>query len=1608
MLLSRKKLQKIRYSKRQSRKRYKKKKGGKRKKRRNKSFRKRRKALNLRRKTLKYKHKGGAGEKIVTVFPSSFVGGSITGIRLAIVTNPFETTTEFINGILYNGQATDAAKQMYKEFQDIILGTREQDLNKIKPTGEFKLSTALTMAEFCQLRHDVLRVQIANPRTIKTVRAVIRPYVDVDDSVRPWDVDIDEGDQPAAGSKQESSQLRETKQHQDDEEVNCGKFNKAEGKYIPLGKRGSKNKKLKQVKACNKAPNCMAVKGKTAKRPHGHEHSNKGRFSCKRYTEPPTQETRPAEPTIASALDIENQTDSDPLLEPAITPRPGPPTPDFTALDDLVFPPRNTGAAAEGDDTSDEDDEHPISRPGEIEMAKNPGCAIANEFKTDSGEWREGFPDSVPCPANRDSLDANLRANGNYGALRNQRCESKAIELRQSLQDRCSSKYGDDGNLIQEETPVPESSGASKSPERRRARFIECENDENCPENRPICRDNICISETIFDDIDAQAASATGDVGANDGETDIPEEEAGYFAIYVVRDSPGDRIAISDGSPDAPKFKGFVRRLRKNTEGDIFKDFTWTNLGILTPRDQQTHETTISMNVEDMGFTRAQNIQELERISGEITNPRYVQSRTRNMLKNSGLRTCKVFAGAGDAGGARAVQGNLGGLPNNADGLPIPPNGQDARCVIFEMPIAQIDTRGDDPNDYSLTDEGVANLQNTKTLIENAMLSVPPAAAPAPASTDDGDNTDALVPVTTTQDVSDVGNDDENTDALVPVTTPQDDGDRDEDGDIPEPTEAPPQRPIPSMDWEIVPPDIVRAPAGVQDPITIEPITPGEVCYVSADGRYYYTMHTMNNILRNSTRLEEGQWVSGFLRDGNSIQATCPMTRVAISQDAINYIRPPEGRAPDSLSQGGMFQDVNLIQDNTTTIEEFLAIQGDESELTANEADYLFRWVRGNWNRYVGLSPNYRIGLLEGQNPHYYSGFVPSPPNEWEDVYFRPNTPVDSEVARAASGPREGKDSEEGNSSNETGGTGATTNQPGDVVPVAPQVEGDGTENTARVVQPGVPNMPEAPTTDLPQSQVTGENQGESLIMARNLPIAPNNPMVPRGSRDGGNESGNRRGTTPSGQPEAGRQPSSNQPPVDGTGSGSGAAAVAGSDGTGSGSGATAAAGSSGTGSGSGAPTLPPRPAGQQPGGPNPGGRPNPGGEGAPNPVAWPVPPTLPHFIVKGQMWPGDYQPQIRMWVDDGTNFSSWLRHLGQPIPIAAQPPQGPGGGGDGGRRNNDGDGGGPGGGGDGGGNNTVPSGDAAAVGASSASSASSSNLSTTTNNSAGNENSSTQPPSSGANVPESSSTEQRPVQGPELPPTTLNIENEGEYPQTEEIPRPPSSMVDVPQPDNNLTPSAPLLDDSPGPEQQIVNNPENPIPQPESTDSTTQLTVSARELNSQLTTIANDMNSTLNNTLMPQLQEAFNRGIAREQMGRIFVLMTYLREIRMMVNEQIATTLRLTEGENDGSEELTNISNMIQNLPERVQEIVNEILRVLNQPEESEPEITELQGDENALEDSAPANSPPSGRVQGMVDAIDADPVSGYPAAQQIAEQAQQQDEPLTSVPVALVTREQ
>ena len=234
----------------------------------------------------------------------------------------------------------------------------------------------------------------------------------------------------------------------------------------------------------------------------------------------------------------------------------------------------------------------------------------------------------------------------------------------------------------------------------------------------------------------------------------------------------------------------------------------------------------------------------------------------------------------------------------------------------------------------------------------------------------------------------------------------------------PEPTVAPPTPPVPRIDGEIVPENIVRAPEGVEDPIAMEPITPGEVCYVSGNGSYYYTMRTMNGILRNSTRLENDQWVSGLRNEeGNAIQALDPFTRAPISQDAINYIRPPPGRVPYSLNNG-MFSFLNLIEDYPTT-EQQLRTLGAEGILNINQVDYLFRWVRGNWNRYIGLPNDYRMSGL-------YSNFEPD--DSWENVYFRPNSVLDQEVSARASG--SSPNAPEGDSSNETGGTGATTDQP--------------------------------------------------------------------------------------------------------------------------------------------------------------------------------------------------------------------------------------------------------------------------------------------------------------------------------------------------------------------------------------------------------------------------------------------------------------------------------------------------------------------------------------------------------------------------------------------------
>ena len=45
-----------------------------------------------------------------------------------------------------------------------------------------------------------------------------------------------------------------------------------------------------------------------------------------------------------------------------------------------------------------------------------------------------------------------------------------------------------------------------------------------------------------------------------------------------------------------------------------------------------------------------------------------------------------------------------------------------------------------------------------------------------------------------------------------------------------------------------------------------------------------------------------------------------------------------------------------------------------------------------------------------------------------------------------------------------------------------------------------------------------------------------------------------------------------------------------------------------------------------------------------------------PWIQVRGQVFPGPYQPGFRVTADTGVNFTSWLRHLGQPNPTASGP----------------------------------------------------------------------------------------------------------------------------------------------------------------------------------------------------------------------------------------------------------------------------------------------------------------------------------------------------------------
>ena len=59
------------------------------------------------------------------------------------------------------------------------------------------------------------------------------------------------------------------------------------------------------------------------------------------------------------------------------------------------------------------------------------------------------------------------------------------------------------------------------------------------------------------------------------------------------------------------------------------------------------------------------------------------------------------------------------------------------------------------------------------------------------------------------------------------------------------------------------------------------------------------------------------------------------------------------------------------------------------------------------------------------------------------------------------------------------------------------------------------------------------------------------------------------------------------------------------------------------------------------------------GGESKNKSVADPVKYHQPWFQVRGQVYPGPYQPGFKIVGDTGVNFMPWLRHLGQPNPFA-------------------------------------------------------------------------------------------------------------------------------------------------------------------------------------------------------------------------------------------------------------------------------------------------------------------------------------------------------------------
>ena len=69
----------------------------------------------------------------------------------------------------------------------------------------------------------------------------------------------------------------------------------------------------------------------------------------------------------------------------------------------------------------------------------------------------------------------------------------------------------------------------------------------------------------------------------------------------------------------------------------------------------------------------------------------------------------------------------------------------------------------------------------------------------------------------------------------------------------------------------------------------------------------------------------------------------------------------------------------------------------------------------------------------------------------------------------------------------------------------------------------------------------------------------------------------------------------------------------------------------------------------------NPGNNPNPQNQGANQPRNLPDDPlkySQPKFTATWQVYPGMYQPGLRVMADTGMGAAEWLRHLGQPNPI--------------------------------------------------------------------------------------------------------------------------------------------------------------------------------------------------------------------------------------------------------------------------------------------------------------------------------------------------------------------